>query len=234
MKAKIKTKEISGIASAVYDMRKPMESKGDSKFLFTDNGMELLELGEKDKVLLSKLARAKGGSGHDCALKDIHVHMDITATHDFFLQLYRYHFRDTASSTSKMHCIHKGGIEEKCSEYVSNKTIELVNNMILQYNQELYYQPLIDELSCILWDLNKKPNNRKELFECIIHNTPIGYMLTVGETTNYLQLKSIYNQRKNHKMSMWNDVFVNWIKTLPMSYLITGEEEMNEGNNSVR
>jgi hypothetical protein len=232
---KIITKEVSGIASALYDMRKPMESKGDSVFAFENDRLELIEMGDKDEELLKKLARAKSGSGHNCVMKDIHVHMDITATHDFFLQLYRYHFRDSASSTSKMHCIHKGDITEKCSSFVSPDTIDMINKLIYVYNSYLDTHPdqlvaMSIFLDTILHGTPTKtrkaniPQNKKELFECIIHNTPIGYELTVGETTNYLQLQSIYNQRKNHKMSAWSVDFVNWIKTLPMSYLITGEE----------
>ena len=223
-KLEIKTKEVSGIASAVYDMRKPMESIGDSEFVFED-GLKLLKLGQEDEKLLRKLGRAKGGSGHDCVLKDIVVHMDITATHDFLLQFYRYHYRDTASSTSKMHSIHKGSIGDKCSAYVSQSTISIVNHMILFYNDmEPYDVGTIAECCRDYWEVEEVPEDKKQLFECIIHNTPIGYELSVGGVTNYLQLKSMWNQRKNHKMSSWSVDFVAWIRSLPMSYLITGEE----------
>lgn len=227
---KIVTKEISGIASALYDMRKPLASydKGDSVFIKNSKTgyLELESIGEKDEVLFKKLGRTKAGSGHDCVLKDIVVHLDITATHDFFLQLYRYHFRDTASSTSKMHCITKGAIEDFCSEYVHIQTMDLVNDLISLYNEDgIDVKEAFNKEDWLYLGIRKTPTNKKELFECIIHNTPIGYQLTVGEVTNYLQLKSMYQQRKNHKMSMWNTVFVEWVKTLPMSYLITGEDE---------
>ncbi|MDA3854904.1 MAG: hypothetical protein PF569_01500 [Candidatus Woesearchaeota archaeon] len=228
----IKTKEISGIASAVKDMRNPMGSwdKSDS-VMFRDqatNNLVLDTIGEKDEELLNKLCRAKHSSGHDCVLKSIIVHMDITATHDFFLQLYRYHFRDTTSSTSKMYSITKGDITDKCSTYVAYQSIYLVNHLIKIYNSEDPYPNSWD--SAIVEGLldpdhlgRDIPQTKSELFECIIHNTPIGYELTVGEVTNYLQLKTMYNQRKNHKMSSWSIDFVEWVKSLPMSYLITGE-----------
>ncbi len=222
----IKTKEISGIASAVYDMRKPMASENDSKFLWDADGLTLVELGVEDKKLLTRLGRAKGGSGHDCVLKDMVVHMDMKMTHDFMLQFYRYHFRDTASSTSKMHCIHKGDISDKCTSFVLPAIIEYVNALIEVYNN-VDKHISADELAPLLTDCvhanpQVLPTTKKELFECIIHNTPMGYMLTVGEVTNYLQLKSMYNQRKTHKMSAWSVIFVEWVKTLPYSFLITG------------
>lgn len=39
--------------------------------------------------------------------------------------------------------------------------------------------------------------------------------------TNYAELRNMYAQRHNHELPEWNTVFVNWIKTLPYSQLIT-------------
>lgn len=228
MEQKIITKEISGIASAIYDMRKPMESKSDSAITMDSDGLNLIELGEKDEVLMKKLARTPSGSGHDCFLKSITVHADFTMTHDFILQFYRYSFRDTVSSESKMHSIHKGDIADKCSDYVSVNTIDFVNDLIKLFNDVKNDEDVVklfNNNDAFYYAVNKTPSNKKELFECIIHNTPLGYMLTFGEVINYLQLKTMWKQRKNHKMSSWNTVFVNWVRSLPYSYLITGEYE---------
>jgi hypothetical protein len=43
-------------------------------------------------------------------------------------------------------------------------------------------------------------------------------------TTNYRQLKTIYSQRKTHRLPEWKE-FCAWIETLPYSELITGEKE---------
>ena len=56
---------------------------------------------------------------------------------------------------------------------------------------------------------------KENLFNMIIANTPAGLMLTARMTTNYLQLKSIINQRSNHKMQEWK-YLCDWFKTLPM------------------
>ena len=60
---------------------------------------------------------------------------------------------------------------------------------------------------------------KKELFNHIIANTPSGLMLTARMTTNYLQLKSIVNQRSNHKMQEWR-LLCDYFKTLPLFDLV--------------
>ena len=39
---------------------------------------------------------------------------------------------------------------------------------------------------------------------------------------NYEVLANIYKSRKNHKLDEWAKGFIDWIKTLPNSELITG------------
>jgi hypothetical protein len=190
-----------------------------------DNG------GELDNILAGKLSGCKPSSGHDSFLKGIVVHAEFTATHDFILQLYRYSFRDTASSTSKMHSVNKGNIADKCSKWVMWDTIDEVNRLITAHNESKDDTTISENLNSQgvskghRYKGNVAPKTKKELFEAIIHNVPLGYELTFGEVTNYLQLKTMYKQRKSHKMSGWSDTFVKWVKTLPMSHLITGEKE---------
>ena len=57
----------------------------------------------------------------------------------------------------------------------------------------------------------------------VLYSNPAGFQLTAGMTTNYRQLKTIYAQRKNHRLPEWRE-FCEWIKTLPHSELITGED----------
>jgi hypothetical protein len=226
---KIMTKEISGVTSALMDMRKPMKSKNDTVFKYREDGTVYFdEMGEDDERLARVLSTCKGGSGHDSFLKDIIVHCDFTASHDFILQLYRYHFRDTASSESKMHGITKGSIGDSCNSNVSGITIDLVDSLIALFNNFEHkvttaeYKMVLDALEVPFTD------SKKDLFEVIIHNTPLGYELTFGEVTNYLQLKSMYKQRKSHKMSGWSKVFKEWVETLPYNWLIIGSDKCLE------
>lgn len=68
---------------------------------------------------------------------------------------------------------------------------------------------------------NKTKNTEDYL--TLLYNCPTGAVLTAGITTNYQQLKTIYAQRKNHRLPEWRD-FCKWIETLPYSELITGKE----------
>jgi len=42
--------------------------------------------------------------------------------------------------------------------------------------------------------------NKKEFFQKIIYNVPMGFKLGARVNTNYLQLKTIYEQRKHHRL----------------------------------
>lgn len=57
----------------------------------------------------------------------------------------------------------------------------------------------------------------------LLYNCPMGFELTARVTTNYRQLKTIYQQRNTHKLKEWRD-FCDVIKTLPFAKeLIVGE-----------
>ena len=58
-------------------------------------------------------------------------------------------------------------------------------------------------------------------FNKVIYNCPEGIELTRRVTTNYLQLKTMYNQRKHHKMKSWNEDFINMCNELPFFTLFT-------------
>ena len=57
-------------------------------------------------------------------------------------------------------------------------------------------------------------NPTVENLERFKSNMPEGIMLTTGITTNYGQLKTIYYQRRNHRLPEWH-VFCDWIESLP-------------------
>jgi len=156
---------------------------------------------ESELERLAKLGKAKPGSGHDCALKGISVHMDINAPLYWWKQFQRYHFADIVSSQSTMHRIHKFDIKKQCNQYVTND----ISNLVEQYKSEY----------------NNKPT--KDNYMKLIANTPSGFHLKARVTTNYLQLKSIYNQRKNHKLPEWK-TFCNWTKTLPYNNIFTNNK----------
>ena len=51
----------------------------------------------------------------------------------------------------------------------------------------------------------------------VISNCPLGLELTMRCTTNYLQLRTIYHQRKHHKLKEDWGAYCTWIESLPYS-----------------
>ena len=64
---------------------------------------------------------------------------------------------------------------------------------------------------------------KEQYFEKIKAMLPEGFIQTRMVSLNYQVLRTMYNQRKNHRLSGWNTDFVNWIHTLPLSEWITGD-----------
>lgn len=52
--------------------------------------------------------------------------------------------------------------------------------------------------------------------ESLIYSCPLGLLLTARISTNYRQLKTIYAQRRTHKLQEWRD-FCKWIEELPFA-----------------
>lgn len=164
---------------------------------------------------IKSLGNAIPNSGHDCAIKGIIVQVDITAPQYFWLQWERYHFQDTISSQSTMHRITQMDLKSQMNKYVLPIQISTLNKLIDVYNTyskddyargiEIEYFPMY----------KIKVHSKQELFQYIISNTPEGIELTRRLTFNYLQLKSMYNQRGKHKLEEWKDIFCPWILTLP-------------------
>lgn len=148
------------------------------------------------------LAEAPIGSGHDNWLNGVIVQFDLTASLKFWPQFQRYHFADFVSSQSTMHRITKFNIADQCNKYVLPGIIETLKMLVKAYND----------------------NPSEDNYLTILYNIPTGFELTARITTNYRQLKTMYRQRKNHRLPDWKQ-FCAWIKTLPHSELIIGEAE---------
>ena len=60
-----------------------------------------------------------------------------------------------------------------------------------------------------------------EAFLRLVYSLPAGLEMSARMTTNYRQLKTIYNQRRDHRLPEWR-VFCKWLEELPNSQWITG------------
>ena len=153
-----------------------------------------------------KLAGCPTGTGHDQFLTGIIVQFDLTFTMKAWVEAQRYHFLDFVSSQSTMHRITGFDIGKQCNEYVSHDIIAICKKLVAEAKE------------C------PTPGNYLK----VLYNIPAGFRLTARMTTNYRQLKTIYQQRKNHRLPEWRE-FCKWIELLPYSGLITGKEGEPDG-----
>lgn len=182
-------------------------------------------ISEKDIDRAKRLARNQPGTGHNSFLKGILVTADVTAPQYWWQQWQRYHFHDIISSQSKMLRILKMDIKKQCNEYVHPTILHILQNQINQYNNFDNWKGSLEDTI-----YGAFIGTKQQLFQSIISNCPMGLNLTAETVTNYLQLKTIYQQRKNHKLEEWH-VYCDWIKSLPCAEdFIVGKEVSNDSN----
>ena len=155
---------------------------------------------------IQRLAQTRPGEGHDQWLTGVIVQFDLSFSNKAWVEAERYHFLDFVSSQSTMHRITKFNLDEAYNEYVDPRIVEIMKEKVDEYNKTL------DE------------DSKKQKYLEILYSNPAGFVLTAGMTTNYRQLKTIYGQRRNHRLPEWRE-FCKWIETLPMCGLITGISE---------
>jgi hypothetical protein len=170
------------------------------------------------------LAQCVPGTGHDQWLTGVIVQFDLTFTNKAWVEAERYHFFDFVSSQSTMHRIAAFDLSKQYIEYVDPRMIEIMRELADEYNRlaELGQTDAIlhgDARTKAAW-----VETLRVAYLKLLYSNPCGFRLTAGMTTNYRQLKTIYLQRKSHRLPEWI-AFCEWVKTLPMSHLITGEDD---------
>ena len=149
---------------------------------------------------IKKLAQCAKGTGHDQFLTGIIVQFDLTFTVKAWTEAERYSFLDFISSQSTMHRITKFDLDKAYIDYVDPRMIEIMKEKVAFYNG------ISEDLTA----------TRAEAYLKVLYSNPCGMKLTAGMTTNYRQLKTIYAQRKTHRLPEWR-AFCDWIETLPMA-----------------
>ena len=158
---------------------------------------------------IRKLAESAKGEGHDNWLNGVVVQFDLTFSNKAWVEMERYHFIDFVSSQSTMHRITKFDLKKQYNEYVDPEIVRIMQAKVDAYNE---YKDVVPPEQAAEWYLE------------ILYSNPAGFRLTAGMTTNYRQLKTIYAQRKNHRLPEWRE-FCCFIEMLPMSELITGNKK---------
>lgn len=145
-------------------------------------------------VGIAALAQSPKGEGHDNWLNGVIVQFDLEYTVKAWTEAERYHFLDFISSQSTMHRIAQFNLDHQYIKYTDPRSIEIVKELVEIYNK------------------TKNPED----YLRVLYSNPVGFLLIAGMTTNYRQLKTIYSQRRTHRLPEWRE-FCHWIETLPLA-----------------
>ncbi len=164
---------------------------------------------QKDINRATKLSQSAIGEGHDQWLTGATVQFDLTFSNKAWVEAERYRFLYFVSSESTMHRITKFDLDKVFDQHVDPRIVEIMKEKVTEYNN------LPEDTA---------PEIKAEKYLDILYSNPAGFKITARMTTNYRQLKTIYQQRKNHRLPEWR-AFCKWIETLPYSEFIIGTKE---------
>lgn len=228
---KFENTEVVGLEHAIRGMRNPMNSweKSDSGYCFkygpahcldcayVDSGCNAFEvdtntryiIGNNDFNLMTRLRNA--GTDHRKFMRMITVYVDITAPLYWWKEFDTYKVGTVANSCSTMHKIadKKFTLEDFSCEHLETAWLATLKETIKLLNWARDAYRLCDE------------GDKKEWWWQMIQLLPSSYNQKRTVMLNYEVLANIYKSRKNHKLDEWSVGFIDWIKSLPYSELIT-------------
>ena len=197
MEFKIENTQVYGLETAIKSSGNPMRTELDKS-----------EVTENDMLRAVKLGTTRSGEGHDNFLKGVIVQFDVTAPLYWWKQAQRYHWFDFVSSQSTMHSLLKFDVTTQCVGTTSPKVLAIIDKMVKQYKK-----------------LKDGDQTKADKWQEIVSSLPCGFCLGASMTTNYQQLKTMYLQRRYHKLKEWKE-FCTWCESLPefKKIVIKGEE----------
>lgn len=215
---KITATDVYGITHAIHGMRNPMESwdRSDSP----KSGCITLNdwIGDDDKELMMKLAKA--GPEHAKYRRMIVVFCDILAPLYWWKHFDTYKIGTVTDSTSTMHRIHKHEftLDMFSHEHLQPMALSNIRGTINVLNtyRELYLRYKDD------------PELEKQYWWQMVQLLPSSYNQKRTVMSNYQVLAEQYRQRKAHKLDEWRIDYINWVESLPYSWIITGKDDVDE------
>ena len=183
-------------------------------------------IGPNDLDLMRRLAA--GGPVHAKYRRMIAVYVDITAPLYWWKEFDTYKVGTVVNSCSTMHKIadKEFTLEDFSTEHLTKRHVDFIKETIDKLNDVrgwcLKYDYMseqdrgyfVEEIKC-----------KKDLWWQIIQLLPSSYNQRRTIMCNYETLTNIYKSRKDHKLDEWKTFCNDWIKNLPYSDLITGEDE---------
>ena len=143
---------------------------------------------------IQSLAQSGKGEGHDQFLTGITVQFDLDFTVKAWTEEERYTFINFISSQSTMHRISRFDLDESYIKYTDPRSIAVVKELRDKYLETKDHEDYLR----------------------LLYSNPCGMRLRAGLVTNYRALKTVYAQRRNHRLPEWRE-FCRWVETLPMA-----------------
>lgn len=217
---KITDTEVVGWEHAIRGMRNPLNSwdKSDSDWNFdciedpdnfyTYKTKDEYEVGPNDLGLMKRLRKA--GTDHRKFMRMIIVYVDICAPIYWVAELDTYKVATVRNSCSFMH---KGTSKEFTKDMFSWHGLDETDPDYVEF--------VLKKMNELRDKYLETKNNI--VFQQLRDICPQGQNIRFTYMCNYETLANIYKSRKDHRLWEWHE-FCDWIRELPYSELITGED----------
>lgn len=223
---KFNNTEVWGIEHSLRGMRNPMNSwsKSDSHYGCCDectldcigykrNGNYII--GKNDLKLAQTLIKA--GNEHRKFMRQIFVSVDITAPLYWWKEFDTYKVGTVANSTSTMHKLATTPITLDCFEIDDyDRNLSLADNPknddgldnISTFEEDIVY---------VLENIRQKylETKDKRYWKELVRWLPESWLQKRTITMNYENIRNMYFQRRNHKLTEWSKSFIKWVESLP-------------------
>ena len=227
---KFENTEIWGFEHAFRGLRNPKNSwdRSDSgklywdgtwyheelKNYFTEYGVNFY-IGENDMKLAQTLIKA--GNEHRKFMRQIFVSVDITAPLYWWKEFDTYKVGTVANSTSTMHKLATTPITLDCFEIDDyDRNLSLADNSkdddgldnISTFEEDIIY---------VLENIRQKylETKDKRYWKELVRWLPESWLQKRTITMNYENVRNMYFQRRNHKLTEWSESFIKWVESLP-------------------
>ena len=227
---KFENTEVWGFEHAFRGLRNPKNSwnRSDSgklywdgtwyheelKNYFTEYGVNFY-IGENDMKLAQTLIKA--GNEHRKFMRQIFVSVDITAPLYWWKEFDTYKVGTVANSTSTMHKLATTPITLDCFEIDDyDRNLSLTDNPkdddgldnISTFEEDIIY---------VLENIRQKylETKDKRYWKELVRWLPESWLQKRTITMNYENVRNMYFQRRNHKLTEWSESFIKWVESLP-------------------
>ena len=219
---KFENTEVWGFEHSLRGMRNPKNSwnRSDSYYEYDNKKYCVTKdanfvIGENDMKLAQTLIKA--GNEHRKFMRQIFVSVDITAPLYWWKEFDTYKVGTVANSTSTMHKLATTPITLDCFEIDDyDRNLSLADNPkdddgldnISTFEEDIIY---------VLENIRQKylETKDKRYWKELVRWLPESWLQKRTITMNYENVRNMYFQRRNHKLTEWSESFIKWVESLP-------------------